>query len=282
VTPVWTGVTEWELQVPLFEPELELHIEGRDRYGDPVGPALGTLAITFTGEPAPTIPNIVINEWMASNQSQIIDPADGRYEDWMELYNAGDVAVDLAGFTLTDDLNIPANWTFPDATVIEPGGYLFIWLDGDIDQQDPATGQLHASFSLNRSGESIGLFTAEGERVDAVEFGPLSADQSMGRLPNGARSLPLLLPEASPGAANSVPFQILEIAHPTTEQVRLVWGSIPGEDYVVEQGGGLQAGSWTEASAPITATGTITAADIVAPARGDDTKVFYRVRHLGG
>ncbi|NOZ62418.1 MAG: lamin tail domain-containing protein [Calditrichaeota bacterium] len=49
---------------------------------------------------------IVINEFLAGNETINTDE-DGEYEDWIELYNAGDDAVDLTGFTITDDPTEP-------------------------------------------------------------------------------------------------------------------------------------------------------------------------------
>ncbi len=52
--------------------------------------------------------SVYINEWMADNDAVLADPADGNYEDWFELYNAGTGTVDLSGYTLTDTLGTPA------------------------------------------------------------------------------------------------------------------------------------------------------------------------------
>ena len=278
VTPVWTDVTEWELQIPLLQANSEFLIEGFDRFGNLIDLASALLSITFTGDIDPGS-NLVLNEWMASNQSGPVDPADGRFEDWLELFNAGDSAIDLAGYTLTDDLNIADRWTFPEGAIIDPEGYFFLWLDGDVAQQDVGNGQFHASFSLSSSGESIGLYTPEGVRIDAVEFGAQQADISMGRLPNGRRNPPVSLPVASPGAENVVPFKILEVSRPTAETIQLTWGSIPEENYVVQQSPSLQDGSWTGASGLITAAATSTTAELMLP-EDPAEPLFFRVEKL--
>src|SRR4030042_1244411 len=48
---------------------------------------------------------LVINEFMASNNSDsgISDPQ-GDYDDWIEIYNFGDTAIDIGGMYLTGDL----------------------------------------------------------------------------------------------------------------------------------------------------------------------------------
>ena len=39
---------------------------------------------------------LFINEFMADNTSTISDEQ-GKYEDWIEIYNAGSTAIDLGG-----------------------------------------------------------------------------------------------------------------------------------------------------------------------------------------
>lgn len=72
--------------------------------------------------------NLIINEFVSSNFSTISDE-DGDYEDWIEIYNAGDDPVDLKGFGLSDNSNNIAKWVFP-AWVIQPGEYLVVWASG--------------------------------------------------------------------------------------------------------------------------------------------------------
>jgi hypothetical protein len=278
VTPVWRDVTEWEIQIPLVEAESEILIEGFDRFGNLVALASASLSITFTGDINLPGGNIVLNEWMASNRRGPSDPADGRFEDWLELFNAGDSAIDLAGYTLTDDLSMPGRWTFPEGATIEPGGYFFVWLDEDTDQQDVGNGQFHASFSLNSSGESIGLYTPEDLRVDAVEFGRQQPDASMGRFPNGSRNPPVTFPVATPGTANVFPFRILELSRPSADVIRLTWESLPGQVYTVQQSPSLGRDPWQTASDLITATALETSVDL--PLAPDQTgTLFFRVEH---
>ncbi len=44
----------------------------------------------------------------------------------------------------------------------------------------------HSNFKLGAEGESVGLFSPSGSRIDAVTFGPQSVDISYGRFPDGA------------------------------------------------------------------------------------------------
>ena len=59
---------------------------------------------------AETTTSLIINEFVASNLPGLLDE-DGDASDWIELYNAGATAVNLAGWSLTDASGDP--WVFP-------------------------------------------------------------------------------------------------------------------------------------------------------------------------
>ena len=84
---------------------------------------------------------VIINEFVSSNVNGLIDSETGEYEDWIELYNTTNLAIDISGYTLTDDLSQPAKWIFPNNTVIDAESFLIIWADAK------GTG-IHASFRL--------------------------------------------------------------------------------------------------------------------------------------
>ena len=67
---------------------------------------------------------IFINELMSSNGSTISDE-DGDKSDWIELFNAEDIQVDLTGFGLTDDSTSLNKWIFP-ALVLAPKDHLIV------------------------------------------------------------------------------------------------------------------------------------------------------------
>jgi parallel beta-helix repeat protein len=128
-----------------------------------------------------------INEWMASGNDRILDEY-GESDDWIEIYNASSRAVDAAGLFMTDDPAEPDKWRIPDdhseRTLVQPGGFLVIWADGDISQ-----GVLHAGFRLDASGESVILSSLrEGTfySVDSVRFGSQESGISEGRFPDGS------------------------------------------------------------------------------------------------
>ena len=136
------------------------------------------------------VKQLVINEFCASN-SNIIADEDGEYDDWVELYNNGDTAINLLGYTLSDDVDELNKWSFPNLS-IGAGEYLLVWADS-------YDGALHASFKLSSGGESIYL-SRNGEVVDGITFGGQTTDITYGRYPNGTGSFTLM--EATPNAIN--------------------------------------------------------------------------------
>ena len=113
---------------------------------------------------------LCINEFLAANSDGYQDES-GAYPDWIELHNAGPVALELAGGTITDDLDEPDKHTL-GALTIDAGGFLVLFADGDT-----GDGDRHLSFSLASEGESLALYAPGGERIDALTF-PQQADDT--------------------------------------------------------------------------------------------------------
>jgi hypothetical protein len=140
---------------------------------------------------------LVINEFMASNNSSEMDPQ-GQYDDWIEIYNYGSYAIDIGGMYVTDNLSAPAKWRIPPSTIISAGAYVLIWADRDVTD----TG-LHANFKLDSEGEEIGLFDSDGiTLIDGVTFPKQTADISYGRYPDSAADW-RFLSAPTPGNENS-------------------------------------------------------------------------------
>jgi len=146
------------------------------------------------------VPNLVINEIMASNQSSLLDP-DGvdEYDDWIEIYNAGTTPVDMGRFYFSDsedpfDDRIPGD--FSEKTTIQPGEFLIFWADSDTEQ-----GPNHLKFRLSADGETISLYYKDGRLIDSHTFGIQSADISEGRSPDGSDNW-VKFNSPTPGASN--------------------------------------------------------------------------------
>lgn len=72
--------------------------------------------------------DVVISEFQPSNGSTLLDE-DGDASDWVELYNRGTSAVNLAGWGLSDKTTEPFKWTFPTMQ-IAAGQRLVVWCSG--------------------------------------------------------------------------------------------------------------------------------------------------------
>ena len=175
LTPVPTGnvlardpsTQEWG---PFVEPSpgFENTAEGAQKYRD-------TLVSNGTS-------GVVINEFMASNGSTILDK-NGLYSDWVELYNKTDKEVDLSGYGLFRRPG-PA-----DALAVSRG---------DEDRRgriphrvpfgrgyDGGGRGASRAFSLRSYKEDVVLTSAGGVIVDSYSFSMQNTDVSMARVPDG-------------------------------------------------------------------------------------------------
>lgn len=132
------------------------------------------------------LPALRINEFMANNVSCCPDTDGGtqEFDDWIEIYNGGATAVNIADFYLSDDLSNPFNSRIKNTnaakTTIPPGGFLLIWADNNSDQ-----GELHLDFGLSTDGEDVALFYKDGRKIDSYSFGAQTANRSFGLKTNG-------------------------------------------------------------------------------------------------
>jgi len=145
---------------------------------------------------------LVINEFIAFNTKTGYDP---QYEpdDWIEIHNFGDEAIDIAGMYLTDDIDVPTKWRAPfgrpDLTTIQGGGYLLIWADGEVWDSG-----LHACFELDGDGDEIGLYDSDGNTpLDTVVFSNQTPDISFGRYPDASDDWRFMI-LASPRSTNQL------------------------------------------------------------------------------
>lgn len=146
----------------------------------------------------PPLPRVFVNEVVAKNDSGIRDER-GEREDWVELYNDEDTAVDLSGAYLGDHAGDPRQWALPAGAVIPPKGFRIVWCD-----EETADGPWHANFKLDADGEGVYLWRPDAGRnvaLDSLLFPPLAGDAAFGRDPDGSsRRVPL--PAPTPGTAN--------------------------------------------------------------------------------
>ncbi len=102
----------------------------------------------------------LISEFMASNNNTLLD-GDGNSPDWIEIHNAGDQAINLQGWSLTDDSGELQKWSFPDK-VLGVDEYLVVFASGqDVDNYVDAGGYLHTNFKLSSDGEYLALVQSD-------------------------------------------------------------------------------------------------------------------------
>ncbi len=159
---------------------------------------------------------IVVNEVVPAQTHTLLDPSettrceqlpDGcdvladedcchKDEDFVELHNSAEVAVDISGCYLSDSFFQPQTWRFPVGSIIPPGAYVIVWLDRDgskcpnPDRLDPPCfwecpdpnvlsmqrepPQFHASFAVNADGDQLFLYDDEAGGfglIHGVDFG---------------------------------------------------------------------------------------------------------------
>ncbi|MCX8156061.1 MAG: lamin tail domain-containing protein [Verrucomicrobiae bacterium] len=154
-------------------------------------------------QPGAPAPQVRLNELVASNEKGLLDE-DGQEVDWIELYNAGSNTVDLTGWALTDDPNLPGQWVFPSVS-LAPGGYLVVFASGkDRRPAGGGTNRLHTNFQLAGAGEYLGLYDGNSPRQAVSELAPRFPEQrndiAYGVDPNGQWRYFL---QPTPGAPNT-------------------------------------------------------------------------------
>ncbi len=144
--------------------------------------ALTFFANAFSIGQTKSLSPLLINEIMADNGASYSD-AQGDFDDWIEIYNPNDVAVNLSNYYITDDSTLPTKFQFAnnDSLVIPANGFLVIWADNET-----VNGVLHTNFRLGASGEYVGLSNANSELVDSISFPAQTADVSYGRSYDGS------------------------------------------------------------------------------------------------
>src|SRR6187431_1275458 len=110
---------------------------------------------------------VYISEFMAQNNTSISDDF-GDKSDWIEIYNSGTNAVNLAGWYLTDVTNDLRRWQFP-ATNLAANSYMVVFASNR--DRRIAGPPLHTNFRLADTGEYLALVESNGTTI-ASEYRP--------------------------------------------------------------------------------------------------------------
>ncbi|UCF17611.1 MAG: lamin tail domain-containing protein, partial [Phycisphaerales bacterium] len=121
--------------------------------------------------------HVVINEVLANSDA-------GAGVDWVELYNAGLMPVDLSNVYLSDDRLDLLKYKIPNGTILRPGQF---W---SISEGTPPSG---FTFELDFAGETVYVTAATDDispvplRVlDAVRYQTMEPEVTLGRFPDGS------------------------------------------------------------------------------------------------
>ncbi len=135
---------------------------------------------------------LYINEVSASNAIFVDNLY--KYEDWIEIYNASDTSINLAGYYLSNDSKDLELFQFKNTdsleTTIQAREYGIIWCSKEMQR-----GVMHAKFKLAKEGGSIFLCKKNTmgitEIIDSLTYIPHSDDASFGRYPDGDSAMHL-------------------------------------------------------------------------------------------
>ena len=153
-------------------------------------------------DPSRPAPAVRINEIMAENLGNLRDE-DGDVEDWIELVNEGPTAVNLAGWTLSNDARNDELWRFPSLN-LPAGRFVVVFASGKDRPGDTSGRRPHTGFKLNPNGGVVRLLGPELPRsvVDSLDFPEQTPDFAYGRVGTGTNAVYRFFTNPTPGAAN--------------------------------------------------------------------------------
>ncbi|OEJ98795.1 hypothetical protein A8C32_06250 [Flavivirga aquatica] len=143
--------------------------------------------------------NIVINEIQGKNDATIADE-NGEYDDWIEIYNPENTAVNLAGYYISDDTAEPLKWKITDTdaskTTVAGKGYLLLWADKELSQ-----GANHLDFKLKGTDEVLLTSPDATTLIQQISFIDIDTDTSYGATFDGDTEY-ITFSAPTPGATN--------------------------------------------------------------------------------
>lgn len=147
-------------------------------------------------------PPIRINE-IGSNNDIFVNEYSKR-NDWIELYNLTDKAIDLEGLYLSDNEKNTNKYKITQESaninlIIPPHGFSVIWCD----KLEPVS-QIHSNFKLdNKKGALVMIQAADGSWADRLVYDQLQRWETYGRYPDGG-NFTTILHQPTIGRANGL------------------------------------------------------------------------------
>lgn len=171
-----------------------------------------------------------LNEAVSSNS--VLNDEDGDSPDWFELYNCTNAPIELLGWTFSDDIDEPKQWTMP-AYTLDANSYLLVWAS----DKDRVTDNLHTNFKISSSGETLYMYDSAGEQMDSLLVEGVPTDNSIGI--SSENQLVVYYAEPTPNSANVTDYnlgsvtQVVEYSHSggaTTGLTLELSGHIAGQE----------------------------------------------------
>jgi hypothetical protein len=227
------------------------------------GAGVTTQTVTI-GVDAPEMPPS-ISEFLASNVGGLEDGEKNR-PDWIEVSNPNPFAINLDGYFLTDNPLNKTKWQFPAFTV--PGNGYAVVFASNANTPSPPLETPHTNFSLDTSGEYVGLVARDGTTVlsqipadypTTPTYPPQKADRSYGF--SGAVAGYFATP--TPNAANGATYQ--GIVADTVFSVKRGFYTSTQQVAIACATPGAEVRYTTDGSAPTPTTGTVLPAGSTVP-----------------
>ena len=127
---------------------------------------------------------LVISEIMPSNSTAVTDE-NGKYSDWIEIWNSTDKMINLNGVGLSDKGD-SIRFLFPNVS-LAPDGRAVIFCDNT--NQSNANRAFHAKFKLSSVGETIYLYDPNAYLIDSCKYPIMASDESWAQTDSGFQSV---------------------------------------------------------------------------------------------
>ncbi len=140
----------------------------------PKGPILLFILFVFI---LPVKPQLLINEFQASNINTALDPS-VNFRQWIEIYNAGNYTIDLYDYYLSDQAGEPGRYQISEHIYVSPGNRAIIWIDPD--------NRFYGQLKLDMDGGDLCIANSSGDLMDNISYPQQYIDISYGRKTDGA------------------------------------------------------------------------------------------------
>ena len=154
--------------------------------------------------PVASAGQIVLNE-LAVNNNTGIENENGKYKDWIELYNTTSQTLSLSGLYLSDSLDNLIKWAFPADAYIQPGQHLVLWAD----DEDQTYVDMHTNFNLSNTADA--LILNDGTTIfDSLTYGTQAPDAGIARCADGVGNF-VTVTDRTPRYVNSCTLSVQEV-----------------------------------------------------------------------